>query len=177
MAELRAARRYAQAAFQIAVDAGTIPTWRSDLADIAQVLSASDLAPALDDRRMPLSIRLEMVERVLDISPLGLNLAKLLVQKGRSLDASAVADAFNEFADQHDGIAHAQITTAVDLDPTQVANIEQQLSTTLKKNVQAVASVDPSIIGGIVVRVGDRMVDASVRTRLKQLRKELQGAR
>lgn len=177
MAELRAARRYAQAAFQIAVDAGTIPTWRSDLADIAQVLSASDLAPALDDRRMPLGIRLEMVERVLDISPLALNLAKLLVQKGRSLDASAVADAFNEFADQHDGIAHAQITTAVDLDPTQVANIEQQLSTTLKKNVQAVASVDPSIIGGIVVRVGDRMVDASVRTRLKQLRKELQGAR
>ncbi|MBN9492140.1 ATP synthase F1 subunit delta [bacterium] len=177
MAELRAARRYAQAAFQIAVDSGTIPTWRSDLADIAQVLSESDLAAALDDRRMPLAIRYEMIERVLDISPLALNLAKLLVQKGRSLDASAVADAFNELADEHDGIAHAEITTAVDLNPTQVANIEQQLSTTLNKHVQAVAAVDPAIIGGIIVRVGDRMVDASVRTRLKQLRKELQGAR
>lgn len=177
MAELRAARRYAQAAFQIALDEGTIPTWRSDLADVAQVLASSQLAPALDDRRMPLNIRLEMVERVLDVSPLALNLAKLLVQKGRSLDAAAVADAFNELADAHEGIAHAQITTAVDLDQSQVTHIEQQLSTSLNKKVQAVAEVDPSIIGGIVVRVGDRMVDASVRTRLKQLRKELQGAR
>jgi F-type H+-transporting ATPase subunit delta len=177
MAELRAARRYAQAAFRIALDEGTIETWRRDLNDIASVLAESELAPILDDRRMPLSVRTEMAERVLDVAPLSMNMARLLIQKGRSLDARAVADAFGEMADEHAGIAHAQITTAVSLSSEQVTEIEQQLSRNLKKQVQAVAEVDPSIIGGVIVRVGDRLVDASVRARLKQLRKELQGAR
>lgn len=177
MAELRAARRYAQAAFQIALDAGTIDAWRSDVADIAEVLANSQLAPIFDDGRRPLAERLALVDRVLDVSPLAMNLARLLIQKGRSLDAGAVASSFNEMADEHEGIAHARVTTAVDLAPEQVRGIEQQLSTSLDKHVLAVADVDPSIIGGIIVRVGDRLVDGSVRTRLKQLRKELQGAR
>jgi F-type H+-transporting ATPase subunit delta len=118
-----------------------------------------------------------MLDRVLDVTPLPMNLARLLVQKGRSLDARAVADAFGAMADDYAGIVHATITTAVDLAPDQVTHIEEQLSSNLEKKVEAVAHVDPSIVGGIIVRVGDRMVDASVRTRLKQLRKELQGAR
>lgn len=175
MAELRAARRYAQAAFNIARDAGTIDVWRRDVADIASLLSESELAPVLDDRRRPLDVRLAIVDRALDVSPLALNLARLLVQKGRSLDAGEVARIFGEMADDYAGIVHAEITTAVELAPDQVDRIEGQLSSNLDKKVEATARVDPAIIGGIIVRVGDRMVDASIRTRLKQLRKELQG--
>ena len=62
------------------------------------------------------------------------------------------------------------------LSSDQVASLEQQLSTAFGKRVQAVASVDPNLIGGVVVRVGDKLIDGSVRTRLKQLRRELAGA-
>ena len=80
-------------------------------------------------------------------------------------------------ADRAAGIEHAEVITAVALDDAQLKAIEQQLSRSLGKTVQARSSVDPAIIGGVVVRVGDRLLDGSVRARLKQLRHELQGAR
>lgn len=177
MAELEAAKRYAQAAFDIALEANTIEAWRADLRDIAQVLSESSASALLADQRVPVDRRLAMVERTVDVQPLALNLAKLLVSKGRSLDARWVAEAFNHMADSQQGIVHARITTAVDLSAAELNGIRQQLSQRLGKTVVAEAVVDPSIIGGLVVQVGDRLVDGSVSTRLKSLRRELEGAR
>jgi F-type H+-transporting ATPase subunit delta len=177
MADLQAAKRYAQAAFGIARDAGTIATWRGQLNDVASVLSESGLAPVLADSRVPVDQRTGMVERVLDVDPMVLNLARLLVAKGRSGEARAVAEAFGRMADDHEGIAHAQVTTAVELAPAQLEAIAQQIGAAVGKQVRATGSVDPGIVGGIVVRVGDKLVDGSVRTRLKQLRRELEGAR
>lgn len=175
--DLQVGKRYAQAAFAIARDTGTIDQWRRDLADIASLLADSELAPVLADDRLPVATRQAMVERVLDVQPLALNLAKLLITKGRSLDAGAVAWQFQRMADAEAGIEHAEITTAVDLTPEQVRAIEERLSQASGKTVRASATVDPAIIGGVVVRMGDRLVDGSVRTRLKQLRRELEGAR
>ncbi len=177
MANEQAAKRYAQAAISLALEAKALAQWRADLNDIATVLAESDAAGMLADRKLPIDQRLGMVDRVLDVQPLAMNLAKLLVAKGRSRDARLVADAFNRLADAVEGIAHAEVTTAVDLPAGQVAAIEKRLSESLRKNVVAKATTDPSIIGGIVVQVGDHLVDGSVRTRLKQLRRELEGAR
>ncbi len=177
MANEQAARRYAQAAMSLAIEANALASWRADLDDIAAVLAESDAAPLLANRRVPLETRLALVERVLDIQPLALNLAKLLVSKGRSLDARTVAVAFNRMADAVEGIAHAEITTAVDLAPGQAAAIEARLGESLGKKVIVRANTDPAIIGGVVVKVGDHLVDGSVRTRLKQLRRELEGVR
>ncbi|HEY5475329.1 MAG TPA: ATP synthase F1 subunit delta [Tepidiformaceae bacterium] len=177
MAELDAAKRYAQAAFDIALQANTIAAWRADLDDIAKVLAESGAAALLADQRVPLDRRLAMVDRTLDVQPLALNLAKLLVSKGRSLDARWVTESFNRMADSQEGIVHARVTTAVDLSAEELDGIRRQLSERLGKTVVAEAVVDPSIIGGLVVQVGDRLVDGSVTTRLKSLRRELEGAR
>ncbi len=177
MADVQAARRYAQAAFGIARDTGTIASWRSELNDVATVLTESGLAPILSDARVPIEQRLSMVERTLDVSPLVLNLAKLLVAKGRAAEGRAVADAFGRLADDHEGIAHAEVTTAVELAPAQLDAIAQQIGQSLGKQVRVTGTVDPGIVGGVVVRVGDKLVDGSVRTRLKRLRRELEGAR
>ena len=82
MADLQAAKRYAQAAFGIARDAGAVASWRLQLDDVASVLSESGLAPVLADSRVPVDQRTGMVERVLDVDPMVLNLARLLVAKG-----------------------------------------------------------------------------------------------
>lgn len=177
MANVAAARRYAQAAFDLARERGEVSRWRSDLADIATVLVDSQLAPILADPKIPLEQRFAALERVLEVSPLALNLAKLLVQKGRSLDARAVAEAFNRLADEFEGIAHAQVTTAVPLSEERLQEIARRIGEQLGKQVVATNRVDPGIIGGAVIRVGDRLIDGSIRTRLKALRRELEGAR
>jgi F-type H+-transporting ATPase subunit delta len=177
MADPQAAKRYAQAAFEIASESGTVETWRAEVADVATVLTDSQLAPVLADTKIPVDRRLAMLERALAVSPLVLNLARLLVSRGRSLDARAMADAFVRMANEQQGIAHASVTTAVPLSQEQLTAIETQLSASLHKQVKATSSVDPAIIGGVVVRVGDKLIDGSVRTRLKRLRLELEGAR
>ena len=108
MAELEAAKRYAQAAFDIALEANTIEAWRADLGDIAQVLSESGASALLADQRVPVDRRLAMVERTLQVQPLALNLAKLLVSKGRSLDARWVAESFNRMADTQQDIVQLE---------------------------------------------------------------------
>jgi len=84
MANIAAARRYAQAAFELARDRGEVSAWRSEVNDVATVLSESQLAPMLADPKIPLEQKFAALERVLVVSPLVMNLAKLLVQKGRS---------------------------------------------------------------------------------------------
>ena len=177
MADPQVAKRYAQAAFGIASDANAIPQWRAELNDVATVLVDSGLAPVLADTKVPLDRRLSLVERALDVSPLTLNFAKVLVSKGRSGEARAVAEAFDRMADEREGIAHASVTTAVELSADQLNAIAARLSQSLGRQVRARAVVDPAIIGGVVVRVGDKLVDGSIRTRLKRLRRELEGAR
>jgi F-type H+-transporting ATPase subunit delta len=177
MADRQAGKRYAQAAFEIATRDGTAAAWRSDLADIAEVLAESAAAPIFHDPKVPLERKLAIVDRVLEVQPLAANFAKVLIQKGRAPDARVVEQAFGRLADEAEGIAHAAVTTAVELTPAQLSSIEQRLSESLGKRVRATGSVDPALLGGLVVRVGDQLVDGSIRTRLRRLRRELEGVR
>lgn len=177
MADYQAGKRYAQAAFAIAKEQGTVTAWRSDLRDIASVLAESGAAAVLANGRVALDRRLAMVDRMLDVQPLALNLARLLVSKGRSAEAGAVSEAFDRMADADEGVELAEITTAVSLSADEVSAIERRVGASLGKTVKATASVDPSLLGGVVIRVGDKLIDGSVRTRLKQLRRELVAAR
>lgn len=177
MADPQAGKRYAQAAFDIASRDGTVTRWRSDLDDIAQVLAESAAASVFVDPKVPVERKYAVVDRALDIQPLAKNFAKVLVQKGRAGDARAVAAAFGLMADEAEGIAHAQVVSAVDLTPEQLAGVEQKLSQSMGKRVRATSSVDPALMGGIIVKVGDRLVDGSIRSRLRQLKRELAGTR
>jgi len=177
MASEQVARRYAQAVFSIAVEQDTIARWRSDLSDIALVLSESEASPLFADSRIPLAKREEMLGRILDVQPLALNFAKVLLQKGRTLEARAIGDAFGRMADERMGIVHAQFTSAFDLSAGQIETIEQRLSKETGKTVKATAHTDPAILGGLIIRIGDTLVDGSIRMRLKRLRRELEGAR
>ena len=175
MADRQAAKRYAQAVFAIARDRDVITQWRADLDDVASVLADSDAAGWFAAPRVAVAERQAALERVLDVSQLALNLAKLLIAKGRTLEAREIAEAFNNLADDHEGLAQAEITTAVPLQPEQVAAMEQRLGGALGKQITATAAVDSDIIGGVVLRIDDHLIDGRVRTRLRRLRQELSG--
>ncbi len=177
MADIQAARRYAQAAFAIARDGGAITQWRGDLDDIATALAESDAAAWFASPRVSVAERQAAVARVLDTAPLAANLARLLIAKGRTAEARAIANAFNRLADEHEGLAQAEITTAVPLQPEQVSAIERRLGEALGKQITATAHTDSGIVGGVVLRIQDHLIDGSVRTRLRRMRQQLSGVR
>jgi F-type H+-transporting ATPase subunit delta len=172
-----AAKRYAEAVFQIARDARTLDQWRSDLQAIAAVFGDAQMLGLLENARVPEQAKLGAVSRTLaGISPLAMNFARLLIERRRVTLAPRVADDFRTLMDAYLGLAHAVVTTAVEVDDNEKQLIAAQLSRLTGKQVDVQLRVDPAILGGMVARVGDRLIDGSARTRLRALRSRLEVA-
>jgi F-type H+-transporting ATPase subunit delta len=113
----------------------------------------------------------EIVRQVVpEIRPAELNLFRLLRRKSRLGLGPSINSYFRELWDEERGIERAVVRTAVELSGDQRDSIAARLSTATGKQVQLEAEVDPSLLGGAVVRVGDRLIDGSTRTRLRSLR-------
>ena len=173
-----AARRYAQAAFAIALERDELARWARDLEALAELVAQPGVVEALASSR----VRPEEKERLLqaglpDVGPLALNLVRLLVSKSRVALADQVREEFERLVDEHRGIAHGGVVTAVPLSEDERREVEMRLSEVTGKQVVVEAEVDPSIVGGLVARVGDRLIDGSTRTRLLDLRRDLGGDR
>ena len=170
-----AAKRYAQAAFDLAgPDAAA---WTLALDRIAVFLTESDSARVLQNPRVTAETKQEIVEAGLgDLPRLPLNLARLLVQKGRSALARQVADHFGALLAESEGRAHASAVTAVDLSDQEREDLTRRLSERTERRITLETSVDPAILGGVVVQIGDRLIDASTKARLEALRQSMVGA-
>jgi F-type H+-transporting ATPase subunit delta len=171
-----AAKRYAQAAFEIARDRDSLEQWVADLALVAQVMADPQAMAILSSTKVALADRHRLLEGILEgIDPLVMNLAKLLVAKGRVGIASQVAEAYRDLVDEHSGVAHASVVTAVPLTEPERRAVEERLSRITGKKVVAHLEVEPEIVGGLVARVGDRLIDGSTRSRLLALKRNLAG--
>lgn len=170
------AKRYARAAFEVAQSHATADRWLSDLQGLAAVTSDPAVARWLATGKVPAARKEDVLAGALAApDPLLLNLLRLLIAKDRITLLPRVAAAFEGFLNQSRNIAPAEVTTAVPLDPAETARIAEQLSALTGQDVRVQTKIDPSIIGGLVARIGDRVLDGSVRTRLAQLRRELVG--
>jgi F-type H+-transporting ATPase subunit delta len=171
-----AAKRYAQAAFEIARDRNSLEKWSADLALVALAMADPQAAAILSSTKLALADRYRLLEAVLaGIDPLVMNLAKLLVAKGRVDVASQVAEAYRDLVDEHSGVAHAAVVTAVPLADAEQRAVEKRLSQITGKKVIAHLEVDPAILGGLVARVGDRLIDGSTHSKLLALKRTLEG--
>lgn len=171
-----AARRYAQAVFALAQEkGGEEEAWRHSLHDLAEIFSTPDLAAFLRSPRIPLTEKRLLLEpHLAHLPPPVQKLAFILTRRGYVDLPPALARAYEEMVDAHRGIVWASVTTAVALDPDEEARVRAllQLQAT-GRQVRAEFRVDPGILGGLVVRLGDKLVDGSARTRLRQLREKL----
>lgn len=168
------ARRYAQAIFDLALEYETIDQWGGDLDRIAEALDDEDFAALLEAPQVPERVKHQGIETVL--GSLGLyarNFVSVLVEHGQPRLASRIRDEFRAMVDEHLGVARAEVVTAVALEEDQRGRVEASLSDIVGARVVASERVDPSIIGGVVARVGDRLIDGSVRNRLEALRHRL----
>jgi len=168
------ARRYAQAAFEIASENDVFDEWSADLDALATALSNEDFAALLDAPQVPMSIKMDGIDKVLgELGDQAQNLAKLLVTHSASRLAPAIRDDYRALLDAERGIARADIATAVPIDDAVRSEIVTRLSALVGQDVEATFREDPEILGGMVARVGDRLVDGSLRSKLQSLRQTL----
>ena len=172
------ARRYAEAVFEVASETGSFESWEQDLRTIADFASDADVTRLLASGQMPRDEKLRLLSVGLEaaVGPLAWNLVRLLEQRGKVDLAREIQTVFQERVDEQRGVAHAVVTTAVTLDDGERAAIAQRLSTITGKQVDITSVVDPAIIGGVVARIGDELIDGSTRSKLVALKRRLEGA-
>ncbi len=169
-----APRRYAEAAFEVGLRDGTVDTWRRELDQAAGTLDTGTLEETLANPAMPLDQRVEAAGQIFGgLSRPVLNLVLLLLKRGRIEQLPRVAAEFRRLDDKRNGLTHATATSAAPLGPDEVRGITARLEQLTGGRIALETSVDPDLLGGVVVRVGDRLIDGSVRGRLERLRQQL----
>lgn len=168
------ARRHAQAAFQIALERSELDMWRGDLKRISEAMEDPLLAAFLQSPKVPFEEKARILSQCLEgINPLAMNLAFLLVAKGRLGIVEEIVLEYGRLLDEHRGIAHAEVATAVPLDLDEKDRLTHRLSDMMAKEILVTTKLDPSIIGGLIARVGDKLIDGSIKSRLLALRESL----
>jgi F-type H+-transporting ATPase subunit delta len=169
-----AARRYAKAVFQLAEDDRQVGEWEKRLAAVRELLSDPEISAVLTNPTIPNDQRMALVSaapHVLDAE--ATNLAKLLIESNRVREVAAIEEEFQRLADEAAGRVRATVTTAVELTAKDRDSVEDELSKRIGKEIRMHVVVDPRILGGLKLQYGDHLVDASVSTRLQQLRRRL----
>jgi F-type H+-transporting ATPase subunit delta len=169
------ARRYAEAIFNLAVKQNTLDRTLEDVKKIAQLFSQRKLAyllsePKIAAKRKETAIRQGLVSQVL---PSSLNLALLMIQRELVPVMPRLAEELQQMVFDYKNQAIASITTAKPLDERQLSIVKQALERETGKQIIIQTRVDPSILGGVVARIGDQIIDGSVRYRLAALQQRL----
>jgi F-type H+-transporting ATPase subunit delta len=167
---------YAAALVEVARAEGSLPQVENELFSVARAFETSDeLREALTDQSLPPPRRQAIVESLLGgkASPITTNLVSFVVGSGRARELPAIIDRVVERAAAERKHVVAEVRSAVELDRERRERLAQALSRNLGLDVEVKVIVDPSVIGGVTVRVGDTVIDGSVRHRLDQLKERL----
>jgi F-type H+-transporting ATPase subunit delta len=170
-----AIRRYAEAAFQVAIRDKAVEQWRADLETAAAIVAEPKVGRALANPSTPLEERTATAEATFSkiVARPVLNLIELMLRRGRIEQLPHLADEFRRLDNQRQGITLATATSASPLSPDEVQALTERMEQYTGGRIELDVKVDPSLLGGLIVRVGDRLIDGSVRSRLERLRNQL----
>jgi F-type H+-transporting ATPase subunit delta len=169
-----AARRYAEAALEIGRADGTLDRWERDLRTLSATLADEQLRTLAEHPAVPYAEKERVIRRVAgDASPEALNLVLLMVRRGRPRAIPRMVEHFASLLRRERGVSLAEVRTALPLDEEQRTAVLDRLHELTGDEIEINEVVDEGLIGGITVRIGDRLYDASVRSRLERLRTRL----
>jgi F-type H+-transporting ATPase subunit delta len=172
------ARRYAEAAFEIATRDGSMAIWLAALDTAEERLGRDEVIGIMTNPAVSAADRIGLLDRLLagDVSGPPRNLLALLVQRGRFDLLPDLIREFRRLNRRREGIVQATVTSAAPLDPAAVDAIVARLVDMTGQRVELSLAVDAGLLGGLQVRVGDRLIDASARGRLERLRATLSSS-
>jgi F-type H+-transporting ATPase subunit delta len=174
MARVTSGKRYAQAAFRLALEKGELDSWQASLRKIADITTDEKLMDLLENPKLSFETKKAILAEFLGkINPLALNLAYLLVHKDKLGIAGDISQQYDRLLDTYYGIEHIEVITALSLDDEDREGISSRFGEIIGRKVIIDAQVDPSIVGGLKARIGDTLIDGSIKSKLGALRKSL----
>ena len=174
MAQKVSGKRYGQAIFELAQDQDAVEQWGQGVALVAQAFEDAEFGALLKHAGVSAEDKRRATEAVLgDVQSLVRNMVDLLVARGL---VDAIPEACREYTDLQDrleGRQRVEVTTAVQLETAEVERIASFVADLIGREVVVTARVDEEILGGLVIQIGDRLLDGSARARLDGLRERL----
>ena len=174
MAKAPKAKRYAEALFELGQQQGAAENWLGQLSEIARALSDEAVASFLESPRPKAEDKLRIVSRITaGRDPMIANFVGVLTERQSTGLIQKIVDEYSELLNEALGRQRAEVTTATAMTSAQERRLRETLGSALQKEIVLDTRQDPDIIGGLVVRVGDQIIDGSVRTRLQIMRQRL----
>lgn len=174
------AGRYAAAIFELAQDQGVLSETEADFADLRSAIDGSaDLRRALESPLFSKDQKAAAISSILDkagATPLVKNFVGVVAANLRLFALRDIITAFFSLLARHRGEVTADVASAAPLKDAQVAALKETLNAALGREVALNQKVDPSLLGGLVVKVGSRMVDSSLKTKLNRLGEAMRQA-
>ncbi len=174
MARISSGKRYARAAFELALEKNELEVWQEGLEKMAGLATDQQLMALFQNPRVPFDAKKSLLHKGLgEIHPLVFNLAVLLVSKGLLSRGGDIFEQYVRLLDAHRGVERAKVTTALPLATEEKEVVSRRLGEIVDRKVVMDGQVDPSIIGGFIARIGDTLIDGSIRQKLQTLKKNL----
>jgi F-type H+-transporting ATPase subunit delta len=172
-----AERIYANALFESAKEQGKLDLVREELAEFLRAVdTVPELRALLENQEIDTSDRVEALRSILaDVDETVRNFLLLVAEKGRTHELPAIAREFETLVARDKGILDVELTTAVALSDEEASRILERIEGVSDRKLRATRKVDPALIGGFVLQAGSHRVDASIRSRLQLLRRQLTG--
>jgi len=178
MSEFKVASRYAKSLIDLAQEQGNLESVKQDMEQFVAVLrSNKELQAVLKNPIMKQDKKANILDALFEkkINPSITAFFHIMVRKGRAGILYATAQEFIREYDEVKGIAHATVISAVALSPQHIDALRKVIASEIKADVVLKNEVDPSLIGGFIVKVGDRQVDASIAGKLKKLERHFRS--
>jgi F-type H+-transporting ATPase subunit delta len=170
------ARRYAEAFFSIAQDANKVDELQTELEKVAEVIDTTEnLKEYLAHLLIPAKEKKDVMVKIFagSISQITLNFLMMVIDKRRENYIGLMVDEYKELADEARDIIKAEVISAQEVTEEEINILAEKLSATTGKTVKLKQLVDPELIGGIKLRMGDQIVDATVAKKLEMLKEKL----
>jgi len=178
MAELATvARPYAEAAFKLATEESALPVWGEMLRFAANIMRDPQMLDAVDNPKLGAAEKESLFLSVAGdkLNTTGRNFIRVLVESDRIVLLPQIEQIYAQLRDAAEGVAKAEIVSAIDLTEAQAAELKTVLEKRFGKKIEMTVSVDPSLIGGARIVVGDQVVDGSIAGKLQAMANQLKS--
>lgn len=178
MAELSTiARPYAEAAFRLAQEHNALPVWSQMLRLVSSVVADPRMAAALDNPRLATGDKESLLLAVVgdNLDPLGRNFVRVLIEADRVMVLAQISTLFEDLRNAAEGVANALIESAFPLSDTQQGELKAALEKRFGKRIETTVAVDPALIGGVRISVGDTVIDGTVQAKLQAMATQLRA--